>query len=77
MGVDPLGPVVIGAREIYDSVVKLTGRTEQVLRALDDHTADLKDHESRLRALEGARWPLPTLAVLVSIAALVLAFLRR
>ena len=34
------------------------------------------DHETRLRALEGARWPLPTLAVLVSVASSIIAVVR-
>lgn len=33
------------------------------------------DHETRLRALERARWPLPALAILISIASAVIAWL--
>ena len=74
---DPLGPVIIGAREIYDSLQKAVGLLERSINRIDDHDGDLKDHETRLRALERARWPLPTLSVLVAIAALVLAFLKK
>lgn len=87
-GHDPLGPVVIGAREVYDAVMRLTATVERLVdghadaeRKLQDHEArsDRRhdDHEVRLRALERARWPLPALAVLVSVAALVLPLVVR
>lgn len=80
-GFDPLPGVVITAREIYDSVVRLTGRVDVLI---EQHTAlqqDLRehelradarhaDHETRLRSLEKARWPLPSLAALVAVASL-------
>lgn len=72
---DPVGPVTIGAREIYDLLVDLRG---QVSRLADQHagtTDDVKDHEARIRSLERRQWPLPTLAVLVSVAAIVVAAL--
>jgi hypothetical protein len=34
-----------------------------------------RDHEKRLRSLERARWPLPSLAALLALASLVLAIL--
>jgi hypothetical protein len=73
---DPLGPVVITSREIYDQLRSVVTLLERAIAKLDDHAGDLKDHENRLRALERARWPLPSLAVLVSLAALALAFLK-
>jgi hypothetical protein len=84
MSVDPLGPVVITAREIYDQLVRLTDgigtmatRMAQMTDALDDSKKDIADHEVRLRSLERARWPLPTVAVLISAGALILALLQR
>lgn len=74
---DPLGPVVITTREIYDQLRSVVTLLERAINKLDEHGTDLKDHENRLRALERARWPLPSLAVLVSIAALVLAWLSH
>lgn len=74
---DPLGPVTIGAREIYDQVVRLQVTVE---RMADQHVGtadDIKDHEVRLRSLERGRWPLPSLAVLVSLVALLLAALPK
>ena len=87
-GFDPLPGVVITAREIYDSVVRLTGRLDVLI---EQHTAmsqDLRDHEiradtrhndheSRLRSLEKARWPLPSLAAVISVAALAVAIIPK
>ncbi len=77
MSVDPLGPVVITAREIYDQLVRLTdGVTAmatgmaQIRDAVDDTKKDVADHEARIRALERGRWPLPSLAALVALASL-------
>lgn len=39
---------------------------------LDMALANYQDHEVRIRALERGRWPLPSLAALLSIASLVL-----
>lgn len=56
---------------------------ELIYRELVDLKADVKvmrheltqiaDHESRLRELEKARWPLPTLAILIALAAAIFA----
>lgn len=83
-GGGPLTGVLISAREIYDAVVRLTGRVDVII----DHTQDLKkrhdDHEMRLRALEANRWPVPLLNVIlalitigISLAALGAAFLFK
>ena len=69
-GPDPLGPVVITSRDIYDALIRLQ---ETVGRLVDQgvgHTDDIRDHEQRLRSLERGRWPLPSLALLLSAAAL-------
>lgn len=79
---DPLGPVTIGAREIYDQLLAtdkkvdgIRGEVQQVAQAHGEMTKDLADHEARIRALERGRWPLPSAAVLLSLAGLVLAIL--
>jgi hypothetical protein len=74
---DPLGPVVITAREIYDQLVRVVAALDRLTDKHDEQGQDLKDHEARIRSLERGRWPLPSLAVLVSVAALVLAFLDK
>lgn len=83
---EPLGNVVITAREIYDAVVRLTGRVDVLIEQQNTTSRDLQDHErnsaaahqdfeTRLRSLERARWPLPSLAAAVSLAALALTLL--
>jgi hypothetical protein len=76
---DPLGlgPVVVTSREIYDQLVRVVAAVERLGDKLDEQNRDLHDHETRLRSLERARWPLPALAVIVSIAALVLPLLKQ
>lgn len=73
---DPLGGVTITSREIYDAVVRLTGRVD-VLISAQEHTAHTtQDHETRIRLIERSRWPLPSLAALMSLGALALSFFR-
>jgi hypothetical protein len=71
---DPMGPVYIGAREIYDQVVRVDSSVHRVSDQITDLALDVKDHESRLRLLEKARWPIPALAILISMASLALTF---
>lgn len=69
---DPLGPVTIGAREIYDELKTVGVKVDHVSSQLDGVVADVADHENRLRSLERNRWPLPSLAAVVAVASLVL-----
>ncbi|GGK32255.1 hypothetical protein GCM10010124_26290 [Pilimelia terevasa] len=69
---DPLGPVTITPRDIYDQLVQLRSAVERLIDAEADTGKKLDDHEARIRGLERGRWPLPSLALLVSILALVL-----
>ena len=85
---DPLG-VQIGAREIYDRLADVDRKVDavgsKVDRLVDAHDVirgdigelreDIRDHEDRLRTLERGRWPLPSLAALCSIAAVVIALI--
>jgi hypothetical protein len=68
-----MGYVVIGAREVYDAVLRLTTKVDTLTTQLGDVMGDHADHEKRLRALEKGRWPLPALGVLLSVAAVVVA----
>lgn len=85
---EPLGNVVITAREIYDAVVRLTGRVDVLIEQQNTTSRDLSDHEkasssvhadfeTRLRSLERARWPLPSLAAAVSLVALSLTLIPK
>ncbi|MER7212441.1 hypothetical protein ABT340_35760 [Streptosporangium sp. NPDC000239] len=72
---DPLGPVTIGAREIYDELKTVGGKVDRVDAKVDGIVAEVADHETRLRALERGRWPLPSLAAVLAFASLVLALI--
>lgn len=67
------GEVKIGAREIYDQVIAVGKSVDSLVTRHADVIADMADHETRLRALERARWPLPSLAVLLALASLIAA----
>lgn len=81
MSLDP-GPVVaITLREIYEAVTRLTGRVDVLIAQHDATVRDQQEHErasaathadfeARLRTLERARWPLPSLAAAVSLVAI-------
>jgi hypothetical protein len=56
--------------DIKDHETRLRG-----VEQFSETVKDVTDHESRLRTLERARWPLPSLAAVVSVAALVLSFM--
>jgi hypothetical protein len=73
---EPLGGVTITSREIYDAVVRLTGRVDVLIEQQTATRQDVQDHEMRLRALERSRWPLPALSVVVALGALAVAFFR-
>lgn len=65
-----LGPVLIGAREVYDAVVRLTGRVDvhiaqQSVRQ-DELARDVADHETRIRTVERRQWKLPSLATVLA-----------
>lgn len=81
---DPLGPIVITAREIYDQLVRvadaLSGLSTRIDRLADGHDEvkrDVADHEARLRSLERSRWPLPSLAAVISLVALAVTIIPK
>lgn len=73
---EPLSGVTITAREIYDAVVRLTGRCDVMISNQEHAARTDQDHETRIRLIEKGRWPLPSLAVLISLGAIALSFLR-
>jgi hypothetical protein len=73
MSNEVMSGIVITSREIYDAVVRLTGRVDVLIAQTEDIKHDLSDHENRIRNLERARWPIPTVAVLAAIFAVILA----
>ncbi|MFV2094813.1 hypothetical protein ACFHW1_04890 [Micromonospora sp. LOL_014] len=75
-GDDPLAVKITG-REIYDAVVRLTGRVDVLIEQQTAVRADLADHEERIRTVERRLWPLPTVSVLIAVAALAVGLLPR
>ena len=75
IGTSPL-VVEIGLKEIYDLLVALNTNVQILAGDIKDLSSKADDHEARLRSLERNRWPLPTLAALVSVGAFVLALLQ-
>jgi hypothetical protein len=67
----PPSGVLVTIREIFERVVQLGVKVDVLLAQQNDASKDVADHESRLRALERNRWPLPAVTVLVALAALV------
>ncbi|MEV6422289.1 hypothetical protein [Streptomyces sp. NPDC051662] len=57
-------------------VDRIEMKLDEVLRETSDIRGDVADHESRLRVLERARWPLPTITALAAVAAVVIALYR-
>ena len=68
VSLDPVhSGVIVTSREIYDAVVRLTGRVDVLIEQHNAHSTEIADHESRIRVLEKARWPLPTLSVIIAL----------
>jgi len=65
--------VTIGLKEIYDQLVSLNTKVEVLMGDQADTDKRVTDHETRLRSLERARWPLPTVSVLIALAAAITA----
>lgn len=62
--------VRITVRDVYDQVIEMKALLGPLVDPVTGVVATQKDHESRLRALEKSRWPLPSLALLVSLASI-------
>lgn len=66
----------VSNKDIYSLLMSLQGQMTTLVTQGSQSAREIVDHESRLRLLEKARWPLPSLAVLLSLAALLLPFMR-
>ena len=73
--------IVITQKEVYDAVLRLDGKVtafneqlthvkEDIIDIKKEHEKDHADHEIRIRGLESRQWPLPTLAILLSVGAI-------
>lgn len=87
MSGDDLGPVTVGAREIYDKlvdvgevVIRLDSKLDGHATKLADHEELIDDHETRLREIERSRWPMSPATVIsgaLALAALLLEMLPK
>lgn len=55
-------------RSLSDGVTRVETKLDGIAQGLTDLGKDVSDHETRLRTLERARWPLPTIGVLAGVA---------
>ena len=55
-------------RSLHDAVSRVETKLDGLRDDYKDVTDDLSDHETRIRALERGRWPLPTIGVLAGLA---------
>ncbi|MFF0136775.1 hypothetical protein ACFYRN_10040 [Streptomyces sp. NPDC005227] len=55
-------------RSLSDGVTRVETKLDGIGQGLTELGKDVADHESRLRTLERARWPLPTIGVLAGLA---------
>jgi hypothetical protein len=76
------GSITITLRDVWTELRLVSAKVDTVDHKVTevDHkvsevTTDAHDHEVRLRALEKARWPLPALAVLISVTSIIVSVL--
>ncbi|TFE42508.1 hypothetical protein E3E14_25335 [Streptomyces sp. ICN441] len=55
-------------RGLAETVGRIETKVDGFIQEAKDIRGDLADHEARLRTLEKARWPLPTIGVLAGVA---------
>lgn len=56
--------------EIREGFARVDGQLALLVQRNDQTDKKLADHETRLDALERARWPLPSVAAVMSVAAI-------
>lgn len=59
-------------RSLHDALNRIDAKLDALAQRDQAASEMLTDHETRLRQLERARWPLPSLAAVVGLAALIL-----
>ena len=55
-------------RSLSDGLTRVETKLDGIGQGLNDLGKDVADHETRIRTLEKARWPLPTIGVLAGVA---------
>jgi len=54
-------------RSLHDAVSRVETKVDGLRDGYTEVRKDVADHESRIRSLERARWPLPTIGVLAGV----------
>lgn len=54
-------------RDLAQTVSRIESKVDSFLDEAKDIRSDVQDHEIRIRTLERARWPMPTVGVLAGI----------
>jgi hypothetical protein len=71
---DPAGVYISSAqmyqelRSLSDGLTRVETKLDSIGQGLHDLDKDVSDHEARIRTLEKARWPLPSLGALAGLA---------
>jgi hypothetical protein len=68
--------VIISPKEIYDQVVRVSGKIDVLIAQNEELKKDVQDHEARIRHLERNRWPLPSIAAICGVAALLVSIFK-
>ena len=55
-------------RDLAQTVSRIESKVDNFLDEAKDIRSDVQDHEIRIRTLERARWPMPTIGVLAGVA---------
>ena len=55
-------------RDLAQTVGRIESKVDSFLDETKDIRSDVQDHELRIRTLERARWPMPTIGVLAGVA---------
>lgn len=59
--------VQVSLSKIYDEVCNVSDAVRLLVAQQQANEKARDDHEERLRKLEGARWPLPALSIVISV----------
>jgi hypothetical protein len=68
-----LGSVTIGAKEIYDAVVSVTGKVDHLGYSNGELAKRVDKHDVQIAELQARRWPLGVSATAISALGLIVA----
>ncbi len=65
----------VGPKEIYDELKAVGAKVDRLTDTQSLTIVRGDDHEQRIRALERSRWPVQSVGILISIAALAISYM--